>query len=102
MVIMKIIVKSPKFVERTFIRIYQRYYKCTTPLVHNNSHPFHHNTPPPHPKKNNNNNSRTGLEQCSQEFVKLQPSLDYLIKSGKNKMFETWKCSDVGIDEVPG
>ena len=49
--------QSPKVVKRTSIRIYQRYYKCTTPLVHNNSHPFHHNTPhpTPPPQKNNNN-----------------------------------------------
>ena len=44
MVIMKIVVKSPKVAERTFIRINQRYYKCTIPMIYNNSHPFHHNT----------------------------------------------------------
>ena len=104
MVIMKIVVKSPKVAERTFVRINQRYYKCTIPMVYNNSHPFHHNTLLILPKKknNNNNNSRTRSQQsyskvstCSLEFVKLLPGLDYLIKSRKKKKKKSsWKCSD--------
>ena len=114
MLIMKIMVKSPKVIERTFIRIYQRYYKCATLVVHNNSHPFQHSAPTPTPqKKKKKIFSRTGSEQscykvltCSQEFfVKPLPVINYLIKSGKKKKkkrYETWKCSDIGIDGVPG
>ena len=72
--------------------------------------PILSNIAPPNKKKNF---SRTRSEQscykvltCSQEFfVKLLPVLDYLIKSGKKKKkkrYETWKCSDVGIDGVHG
>ena len=103
---MKIMVKSPKAVERIFIRIYQRYYKCTTPVVHNNSHPFQHSAPqpPPRPPNKKKNFSRTRSEQscykvltCSQEFfVKLLPVLDYLIKSGKKRVWnlEVQWCRD--------
>ena len=91
--------QSPKVVKRTSIRIYQRYYKCTTPVVHNNSHPFQHSAP--NKKKIF---SRTRSEQscykvltCSQEFfVKLLPVLDYLIKSGKKRVWnlEVQWCRD--------
>ena len=106
MIIMKIIVKSLKVSERAFIKIYQRYYKCTIHLFITITILSIITPPTPHtpPPQKNNNNSRTGSQQscskvstCSLEFVKLLPGLDYLIKSRKKN-----QVGSAIIDGVPG